>query len=129
MGPFMVPPFINNIGVSPLTTREKRDSVECRVIMDLSFPPGGSVNDFIPGDDYLGQPIELKYPTIDTLAKRIYKLGRRCLLWKRDVSRCFRQIPVCPGSYSFLGWRWRNWLFLIKVCPWGSGQWPTFAKE
>ena len=68
LGPFSIPPFISRIGVSPLNTRPKRDSVKRRVILDLCFPHGESVNDGIQKDQYCGQPIKLKYPTVDQMA-------------------------------------------------------------
>ena len=45
MGPFAVLPFIGEIRISPLSTRPKKDSGKRRVILDLSFPFGNSVND------------------------------------------------------------------------------------
>ena len=47
LGPFAGNPFSSQAIVSPLSMREKGDSTERRVIMDLSFPPGQSVNDKI----------------------------------------------------------------------------------
>jgi hypothetical protein len=51
--------FTNNV--------TKKDSSERRVILDLSFPPGCSVNDNISKDIYLGEKIEVTYPNIDDL--------------------------------------------------------------
>ena len=119
LGPFILPPFLHNIGISPLSTREKKDSKDRRIIMDLSFYEMGSVNWYIDKNKYLGHDIKLTYPTIDQLARRVYELGEHCLLYKRDLSRYFRQIPACPGSYSFLGWRWKQMLFFDRMMPMG----------
>ena len=84
MGPFTLSPFTNRIGVSPLSTRPKRNSQnKIRIIMDLSFPPGRSVNDGIEKDSYCGWSIKLVYPTIDTLAKRIAIIATtgKVLVW------------------------------------------------
>ena len=105
IGPFTVPPFIRRIGISPLSTRPKKDSNKRRIILDLSFPLGSSVNDGINKDSYCGEPIKLTYPTIDTLAKRISEIGLSCRLWKKDMIRAFRQIPLCPREYSLIGYR------------------------
>jgi hypothetical protein len=43
------------------------DSIERRVILDLSFPEGQSVNEFISKEFYLGKKIELSYPKVDDL--------------------------------------------------------------
>ena len=40
MGPFNKIPFQNKIGISPLSTRPKKDTEERRIILDLSFPIG-----------------------------------------------------------------------------------------
>ena len=54
MGPFKVNPFNQPIGISPLNTRDKKDSSEKRIILDLSFPLGLAINEGIDKDKYLG---------------------------------------------------------------------------
>ena len=119
IGPFTVPPFLGRIGVSPLSTRPKRNSTERQVIMDLCFPFDHLVNDAINKDEYCGLPIKLTYPTIDTLAQRVAEIGLSCKLWKKDLIRGFRQIPLCPRNYSWIRYRWCNYLFFDKVMPMG----------
>ena len=119
MGPFTIPPFFGNIGISPLNTREKKDTSKRRIILDLSFPPGKSVNDGIRKDTYFFEEIKLTYPTIDTLAKRVAMLGKGCLLWKRDMARFFRQLPLCPRDYSLIRMRWDNLIWFDKNMPMG----------
>ena len=70
LGPFKTDPFQGNLVISPLNTVPKRDSDERRVILDLSFPRGHSVNDGIPKDSYLGVPGRLHFPTVDALFVR-----------------------------------------------------------
>ena len=119
IGPFIIPPFISKIGISPLSSRPKRDTSDRRVILDLSFPLGFSVNDGISKTQYCGETIKLTYPTLDKLIERIVQLGPGCLLFKRDTSRCFRQLPLCPADYSLIGMRWRNLLYFDKYMPMG----------
>ena len=119
MGPFTIPPFMERIGISPLSTRPKKDSSNRRVILDLSFPWGRSVNDGIHKDFYCGEPIKLKYPTIDHLCRWITELGNTCLLYKCDLSCAFRLLPLCPRDYSLIGMRWDGYLFFDKVMPMG----------
>ena len=119
MGPFLIPPFMKNIGISPISTRPKKNSLARRIILDLSFPLGGSVNDGIDKDTYCGVPVRLTYPTIDVFTKRIYELGTNCLLWKRDISRYFRLVPLCPGDYSLVGYWWRQEFWFDKFMPMG----------
>ena len=64
-------------------------------------------------EEYLGEAIELKYPTIDCLARRIHQLriqypDKEIWLWKKDMDRAFRQLRVDPSSIPKLGYRWRG---------------------
>ena len=64
LGPFNDVPFKPWAQVNPLMSRPKRDSAECRIIVDLSWPPapGCSVNG---GDTqgHLPQPAVQAHPT------------------------------------------------------------------
>ena len=119
MGPFDIPPFVTRIGISPLSSREKKNSGKRRIILDLSFPEGASVNSAIDKHFYCGKPIDLRYPTIDTLSERVARLGVGTLMWKKDMQRFFRQLSLCPRDYSLIGYRWRNSLFFDKSIPMG----------
>lgn len=48
LGPFKKNPF------SPLNSLPQKDTSERRVILDLIFPKGFAVNDFISKEEYLG---------------------------------------------------------------------------
>ena len=89
------------------------------MILDLSFPPGHSVNDAIDKDYYCGLPIKLTYPSTDDIVKRIIELKGKCLLFKHDLSRFFRQVPLCPLDWSLAGMRWKDLLFFDKFFPMG----------
>jgi hypothetical protein len=45
--------------------------------------------------------------------------GPRCMLFKKDLKRAYRQIPVCPGDIHFIGFSWENCLFVDRVLPMG----------
>ena len=105
-GPFEAVPFKSRIGVSPLSSRPKRDSEERRVIMDLSWPPGKSVNDGIAKDQFMGFHVKLQFPTLDVIAKRVHELGKVAYMFKVDLSRYFRQLNIDPGDYSLLCFTW-----------------------
>ena len=68
LGPFEKIPFKGEVALSPLSSRPKRDSNKRRIILDCSWPIGCSLNDGISKDYYLGEPVTLKYPTVDSLA-------------------------------------------------------------
>jgi hypothetical protein len=117
LGPFDGNPFVSDIMLSPLNSVPKADSQERRVIVDLSFPKGSSVNDGIKKSEYLGEPIKLEYPKVDDLVNIIKSKGRGCALFKRDLKRAYRQIPVCPGDYNLLAYCWKNEIYVDRVLP------------
>jgi len=87
--------------------------------MDMSFPPGNSVNDGIDKCLFLGDPVDLKYPAVDDLVKLVKRFGRGTLLFKVDLKAAFRQIPVDPGDYHLLGYEWDDHLFIDLVLAMG----------
>ena len=118
-GPFDAVPFTDGFVVSPLNTVPKRDSAERRVIVDLSWPCGTSVNDGIPSDSFLGEPISLSYPTIDSIVGAVISLGPGCLLYQRDLKKAYRQFPVDPKDYHLLGCTWDNQFYFDTVLTMG----------
>ena len=104
MGPYKKIPFRNKIGISPLSTPPKKDSEERCIILDLSYPIGNAMNDGIVKDEYLGLMAKLTFPRVDDFALRIYTLGAGCMMFKIDLSRYFRQLPLDPGDYSLIGY-------------------------
>ena len=104
LGPFAAPP-LNDLHISPMMTREKPNASRCRVIIDLSFPQGLSVNTGVTKDTYLDTPFILKLPTIDTITNQVKALDRGCKLYKVDISRAFRHIKLDPKDYNLLGLR------------------------
>lgn len=119
MGPFESSPFKSTAIFSPLSTTPKRDSEERRVIMDLSHPPGNSVNEKIPKDQYLGQSSKLTYPSVDALVELVRKKGVGCALMKCDLRRAYKQIPTDPGDWNLLGMTWKEKLYFDKTLPMG----------
>ena len=117
LGPFKDMP-IENMHISPMMTREKPNAPHRRVIIDLSFPQGKSVNAGIPKDQYLGTPFILKLPTVDTISDQIKVLGRGCKLYKVDISRAFRHVKLDPKEYDLLGLRHER--YYVDTClPFG----------
>ena len=117
LGPFQTPP-IENIHISPFMTREKSTSVNRRVIIDFSWPPGHSVNSGVGSDCYLGTEFVLTYPSIDNITNEVLKLGKGCQIFKIDISRAFRPVPIDPGDLDLLGLHWED-DFLDRSLPFG----------
>ena len=88
-----------------MMTREKPNASHRRVIIDLSFPQGQSVNAGVVKDVYLNTPFALKLPTIDQITAQVKALDKGCKLYKVDISRAFRHIKLDPKEYDFLGLR------------------------
>ena len=129
MGPYQKIPFRDNVGISPLGTREKKGSEDRRVKLDLSYPIGAAVNDGIPKDSYLGLPAHLCFPRTDDFAFRIFQLGKGCCMFKIDLSRYFRQIPLGPGDYSLIGYIVGGKIYFDKVLPMGMRSAPYIAQR
>ena len=87
--------------------------------MDLSFPPGVSVNDGIPKDSFLDEPFHLSLPRSTDFADLIITKGPGCFLFKKDLKRAYRQIPVGPRDYNLLGFHWNDLLYFDLVLPFG----------
>ena len=117
LGPFDTPP-ISDLHVSPFMTREKPGAPHHRVIIDLSFPAGKSVNAGVDSEQYLGSKFLLTLPTIDTITNKLVKLGRGVLLYKIDISRAFRHVKIDPADYKYLGLHFQKY-FLDSCLPFG----------
>ena len=107
------------ITISPLNSRPKPESTNRRVILDLSYPKGSRVNDNIDKNTYLGTDIQLQFPNVDDLVKIIKRKGKGCLLFKRDLKKAYRQIPVDPADVHHLGYKWAGEMFCDRCLPMG----------
>ena len=88
LGPLSHPPS-DHFHCSPLLTRPK-DITDRRIILNLSYPHGKSVNDFVDKESFDGSKFALKLPTIDDIVSELNHLGNKALLAKIDVARAFR---------------------------------------
>ena len=112
LGPFITAPWTDNIVVSPMSTTSKKGTSDRRIIMDMSWPHDGtSVNDGIPKDVYMGQPINLVYPTVDHLCKHASDIGFSCRGYRRDMKRAFKQVLGDPFTWGLMGITWAGMLF------------------
>ena len=115
LGPFPQPPF-QWMHISPLMTRPKRDATNRRVIMDLSWPPGGAINDGIQTEWYVDGPGKISLPTVDYMEGRLLTLGKGAFLYKTDLARGYRQLRVDPGDWPLLGFVYRG-QYYVDMCP------------
>lgn len=120
IGPFVSNPFeCLLVASSPLNSVPKQEPGERRIILDLSWPIGTSVNDGISSQTYLGESFSLTYPTVDLIASMVCASGPGALLYKRDLKRAYRQFPVDPFDYPLLGYHWKEQLYFDVVLPMG----------
>ena len=105
MGPFESNPFSSDCVVSPLQVVIKDSTSKPRIVHDLSFPERFSVNDGISNDTFLNDSFELRLPGVDRLIEFIREKGKGCHIFKTDLRRAFRQIPVDPADIFCLAFK------------------------
>ena len=80
-------------------------------------------------DNYMGFQVKLKFSKTDDLALRVYRLGRHALMYKIDLRRYFRQLPLDPGDYNLVGYIIEGELYFDKVLPMGMWTAPYIAQR
>ena len=103
---------------SPLLTRPK-DIDKRRVILDLSYPKGASLNDQVDRSLFDASAFTLKLPTVDDVVKKINKHGDDVTLSKIDVARVFRNLCVDPADAMKLGIKWQDDVYIDAVVTFG----------
>ena len=91
LGPFKENP-IHQDHCSPFMTRSKPNSDRRRVIVDLSWPQGASVNAGIEKFSYLNSAFALTFPTVDDITSELKRLGWGALLYKVDIKISYTYI-------------------------------------
>ena len=85
---------ISPIGAIP---KKKNQPGKWRLITDLSFPAGTSVNDAISKE-----LSSLKYTSVDHLSSLILSEGKGAFLVKADIKAAYRMVPVHRDDQSLL---------------------------
>ena len=80
------------------------------MIHHFSAPPGLSINDFIPREEY-----SLYYATVDDAIGHILTLGVGALMAMVDLKAAFRMIPVRQADWELLGIHWQNYYY-VDTC-------------
>ena len=118
--PLASPLHTNRFGVIPKRGRPGK----WRLIVDLSLPPGGSVNDGIDGNDF-----PLSYSRVDDAIDFIMQEGRGTLLAKVDIRDAYRLIPIHPHDRHLLGMSWDNQLYVDLALPFGLRSAPFIFNQ
>ena len=85
--------------------KKRRSLGKYRVIHDLSWPPGSSINEFISKSDH-----SMQYISIDNLVQKVVAKGHKCLMAKLDIEDAFKHIIVRPEDVELLGTTWTRQL-------------------
>ena len=115
VGPFAAAPFNPWFRTNPAMTRPKCDSTDLRVILDVSYPQGNSVN----RGSLDGAAFKLRLPSPLDLAGLIHRLGKGCLMFKVDLSRAYRQLRSDPFDWPLLGIEWDDQISMDTEVPFG----------
>ena len=65
------------------------------------------------------EPVCLNYQYVDDLVQLIKTKGRNCHIFKRDLRRAYRQLPIDPGYINLVGFHWKNHIFVDRVLSMG----------
>ena len=90
---------------------------EFRMIHNLSYPEGSSVNDYIPAEF-----ATVQYATIQDAISFITSAHSIVFMAKVDIEAAFRIIPVAPSDRPLLGFRWRDLYYMDAVLPMGCSS-------
>ena len=111
-GPFTKAPF-ENLHCSPLGAVPKKDG-SYLLIIDISSPPGRSINEGISKDNY-----SVVFSRFDDAVTMVQCLGIGALMAKVDIKHAFRICPVRPEDYKLLGTFWEGLYFVELRLPFG----------
>ena len=114
VGPFS-PRAQRQVHCSPIGLVPKgRGSGRWRMIVDLSYPSGRSVNDGISAD-----LCSLQYASIDNALQFVTTLGQGTLLIKVDLKNAYRVVPTHPADCHLFGISWENHIYIDQALPFG----------
>ena len=103
--------IFNNLHISPMLSRPKPNASR-RIIVDLSWPKGHSVNSAIEDNCFDDQDYILKYTSVDDILKDINRIGKDAYLFKIDISRAFRNLRLDPKDYDVMGVTHKQQVFI-----------------
>ena len=90
-----------------------------RLITNMSFPGGSSVNDRISE-----KLCSISYIGVQDAIHGILTYGKGALLAKVDIRNAHRVIPTHPGDWWFMGMYWQNSLSVDTALPFGLRSTP-----
>ena len=113
LGPFD-PDLFPAVQISRFGVIPKSEPDSWRLILDLSYPEGRSVNDAISPEI-----CSLSYMTVDDAVRAIVTIGQGAMLAKVDIKNAYRIVPVHPDDRPLLGMMWKEALYVDSALPFG----------
>ena len=107
--------LFNRFGVISKSTPGK-----WRLILDLSFPQGASVNDGVSPDIW-----HLQLASVDDAVQLILELGANAYNAKLDIRQVYRNVPVHSQDRWLLGMQWQGQHYIDTVLPFGLRSAPN----
>ena len=91
-----------------------RNTGQWRMIVDLSYPKGESVNDGVPAS-----LCSLSYASVENATQFIKVLGHGTLLIKIDLKSAYRIVPIHLDDRHLFGIEWNGQVFIDQALPFG----------
>ena len=114
-GPFAPDEIQYPVHISRFRVIEKKNQPgKFHLIVDLSYPPGMSVNDGISPE-----LSSMSYTKVDDLVQGIWQSGVGSMLAKIDIKNAYKVVPVHPVDRHLLATAWRGKLFVDGALPFG----------
>ena len=128
-GPYDHPP-ISGLHLSPMITRPQPTSTHRRVIIDLSWSLGQSVNAPLSSSIHVNFVCSLPYPTIDAMVQAAVAADNNgtCFIFKVDLEHAFGNLRVDPNDYALLGLGWHGRYYLDCGIPFGLKSGSFFCQ-
>jgi len=127
--PFLSSPTRNFVGsLMGAVPKKCSNPLKYRVIHDLLWPRGHSVNDFIPVERF-----HCQYDTLDRAISLLKQAGHGAMMAKLDLSDAYQHILVCPEDWELLSSTWPIYVngelttgyFVNLLLPFGARSVPA----
>ena len=112
-GPYQSIPY-NNYQVSALCAAEKKQPGEYRLIHDLSWPKGDSVNDQIEV-----KKGKVHYQSMDNVIDTLVRLGPNTNMAIFDIEHAYKVLPIWPEDVPKMGFFWDGAFYFDKTLAMG----------
>lgn len=107
----------SNFHCAPIGVVPKKEKDEYRVIHDLSYPEGQSINDFIPPEH-----TAVSYQSVYDAVKMLVEVGDGAYMSKTDIQKAFRIIPIHPDDQHLFCMVWEDQCYMDLAMQMGCSS-------